>query len=218
MNSFAKTTFLTILAVSLLLVSVFPVSAQFIPVTASGSTTESNDVLKYPDLASFIETVKNGNKKTITGLYVAGVIAAPVVQQPSDKPGFVSTEEGKLTEFRMARQYGSRAMLAHNYLEGSQFFDLKVDQIVSIVRGDGSTESYRIVDIQKYQALSPNSPYSNFVDLAHPEKEQLSVVDLFNNIYAVKDRLILQTCIEAEGEPSWGRLFVIAVPVDLDPS
>jgi hypothetical protein len=42
---------------------------------------------------------------------------------------------------------------------------------------------------------------------------------VFTKIYAVKDRLVLQTCIAKDGIDSWGRLFVIAEPVvDFSPS
>jgi len=73
---------------------------------------------------------------------------------------------------------------------------------------------YRIKEIDSYQALKPNSPFSNFVDTSDPSRSVLSSADLFNRLYTTRDQLVFQTCIENEGEPSWGRLFVIASPAE----
>jgi hypothetical protein len=35
---------------------------------------------------------------------------------------------------------------------------------------------------------------------------------MFNRAYVGENRVVFQTCLAAEGNPSWGRLFVIAVP------
>ena len=42
----------------------------------------------------------------------------------------------------------------------------------------------------------------------------MSSAGLFKHMYASKDRLVFQTCIELNGEPSWGRLFIVANPAD----
>ena len=60
-------------------------------------------------------------------------------------------------------------------------------------------------------ALEPNNPYSNFVDLSN--NQVLNAVDLFMEVYANEGTVVIQTCIEKNGEPSWGRLFIQAVPI-----
>jgi hypothetical protein len=81
-------------------------------------------------------------------------------------------------------------------------------QDVILVYGDGKTKTYRIDDIQSYQALSPYSVYSNFVDLAAPGK-RMSSTDVFNRVYGQGNVLVLQTCIKVGAEGSWGRIFLI---------
>ena len=80
--------------------------------------------------------------------------------------------------------------------------------------GDGRTAYFQITAVERYQALQPTSPYSDFVDTTNQSK--LSATDLFYHIYNGNGQLVLQTCIEANGNASWGRLFVIAEPADLE--
>lgn len=165
-------------------------------------------------LPKFVDKVAiSGNSAQVAGVFVTGILELPVLQQPSNDPGYVSRNPDSVTQFAMVNQFGGIALLAHNDLAGQKFFDLKNDQILSLVYGDGQVSYYRITEILEYQALSPNSPYSSFIDLDDPEQKIISVTDLFYNIYAQPDQLVLQTCIEAEGEASWGRLFIIAEPV-----
>jgi hypothetical protein len=72
-----------------------------------------------------------------------------------------------------------------------------------------------VKQILHYQALSPSSPYSDFLDLDDPNGTRISVETLFYKVYTQNGTLVLQTCIEANGNSSWGRLFVIAVPENL---
>ena len=102
-------------------------------------------------------------------------------------------------------------MLAHNYLAGADFFTLNIGDQIQVVYGDGSVHVYQIADIQSYQALSPNSASSNFVDLA--TSDRLTATQLFKRVYMGSHHLTLQTCIQQGSEDSWGRLFIIAYPV-----
>lgn len=157
-------------------------------------------------LAAFAAKVTNGNGGQITGLYSENLFALSVVQQSGDA-SYVSTAGNTTTQFSMASGLG---FLAHNYLSGSLFFYLYGGAPITVVYGDGHTQSYRVSQIRKFQALSPDSPYSDFVDLA--SGSTLSATDLFYQTYGVGGQLVLQTCIAANGNSSWGRLFVIATP------
>ncbi|MCB2180253.1 hypothetical protein KQH54_03940 [bacterium] len=181
------------------------------PSTDMVFSPENESRLLEPGLLAFVQDVFDENTDTVAGIYVDDEFAMPVVQQPSGQPGYVSTTAETITEFGMAQDYGSIGMLAHNYLAGEKFFELNVGDDIFLVYGDREVVSYSIVEIASYQALSPNSPYSAFVNLENPG-EQLSAADLFYRIYDQDDVLILQTCIANEGNESWGRLFVIAVP------
>ncbi len=177
---------------------------------SSPDASSSSPVVTLPKLKSFIANVKNGHSD-LTGVYVGGIFAFKIMQQPSNNAAFVSTQPDALTQFRMANQYNTIGLLGHDYLAGSSFFKLNLSQDIVLVKGDGTLKYYRIFEIKRYQALSPTSPYSRFVDL--DDKSQLSAEQLFYRIYGKGNTLVLQTCISTEKVSSWGRIFVIARPV-----
>ena len=146
-------------------------------------------------------------------MFVPGVLAYKVVAQPAGQPGFVSLKDGVLTQFGMAWRYHTIGLLAHNDHAGESFFFLREGMLVALVYRDGRVAYYRVGEVKHMRALSPNSPTSSFLDLDHPGKK-LTVLEVFKRIYAPGQRLVFQTCIEAEGNLSWGRLFVTAYPAD----
>jgi len=171
------------------------------------STNAVTTTPTFTSLANFTQQVSNGNSGQITGLYSDNLFALAVVQQPSGQAGYVSTAGNTATQFGMATALG---FLAHNYLSGSLFSYLYGGAPITVVYGDGHTRVYRVSQIRKFQALSPDSPYSDLVDLA--SGSTLSASDLFYSTYGVGGQLVLQTCISANGISSWGRLFIIATP------
>ena len=187
---------LSLFVIMLVLLSVLPVT----PVYAASNTS---------DLASFVQTLKKGDASQLVGVFVKNVMAVSVVQQSS--ASYVSTKSGTVTQFGMASQYGSVGLLAHNYLAGASFSKLSAGTEIYLVFGDGSTKLYQVNNIKKYQALSPNDPYSSFVNLDSSENT-LSSTDVFNETYG-SGGLVLQTCISKNGVSSWGRLFIMASPV-----
>jgi hypothetical protein len=168
--------------------------------------TEEN----FPSLGDFRQSVQNGEANVLRGVYVANILELPVVQQPANKPYFVSNRNNEITQFAMASQYGSIGLLAHNTLSGRSFFSLAVGQDVHLVYGDGKVEVFEIKQILHFQALQPESVSSSFRNL--DRNESLSASEMFNRAYAGEHRLVFQTCITQKGNPSWGRLFVIALP------
>jgi hypothetical protein len=165
----------------------------------------------HPSLVEFRSSLSYEHDDRIVGIYAPGSFALPVVQQPSSNPGFVSTVPEVVTQFGLATDYGTIGFLAHNTLSGAQFFDLEVGQTVVLVYGDGSVTTFIIRDRLSYQALSPNSPYSKFIDL-NGKANEISSTDLFNQIYTENGQLVFQTCIASDGVDNWGRYFVLAVP------
>lgn len=160
---------------------------------------------------NFAASVANGKANQVTGLYVQDLLAYPVGGQGGNA-AFVTSTPNEVTMFEMAASYGSQAFLAHNYLAGGAFFQLKEGQTVTLVHGDGSTHEYRIETIRRFQALSPNSTQSRFVDLDN--NQEMSASGLFAQIYNQNNPVVLQTCIEKDGISTWGRMFIIAVPVN----
>jgi hypothetical protein len=159
---------------------------------------------------TFAASVTNGNANQVTGIYVDGVMAYSVVRQPGGNAAFVSEQPGVVTQFGLAAQYGSQAFLAHNYLAGASFAKLEAGDVITLVYGDGRSEQYEVSQLRSFQALSPDSTQSSFVDLESGEK--LSASNLFHSVYD-NNNLVLQTCIAQEGISTWGRLFITAVPL-----
>lgn len=144
-------------------------------------------------------------------VYIDASLNFPIIEQPAGNPGYVSSEPGVVTEFRLANAYNTVGLLAHNTLAGSEFDRLRPGQTITLIFADNTSKVFQVVDVEAYQALSPNSPYSDFKSLDGTQR-RLSAADLFNQVYARGQRLVMQTCITAFGNPTWGRLFVIAVP------
>lgn len=147
--------------------------------------------------AAKIGAMTNGNAGQLTGMYVDNVFAMSI---------------GEFWQFGLASQYGSLGLLAHNYAGGGNYFSLSVGSVIKLVYGDGSTRSYQVVRIRRFEALQPNSPTSQFIDLDKGGGKQ-SASKVFHQIYNSSNPLVLQTCIANNGISTWGRLFVIAVPI-----
>jgi hypothetical protein len=196
-SRFSRSISALLLALALSSILVFPAAAK-------------SDSADFPGLNKFIESVSNGDASALRGVYVQDVMAFIVIQQPADSAAFVSLNRDQVTQFNMAAQAGNVGLLAHNYLAGNSFSKLKKGDVVTLVYGDGHTESFTVTTTLRYQALSPNSVSSNFKDLG--SQAVLSASQLFDRVYRGSRHLTFQTCIEADGDVSWGRLFILAEP------
>lgn len=179
----------------------------------------SSESAAYPGLVEFAASVVNGQAEDVVGVYIRDIMALPVTQQPEGQTDFVAAEHNLLTQFATPKKYGTVGLLAHNYLSGSRFTQLIPDTEIILIFGGGRIERFRVQRVENYQALDPNSPFSDFIDLASTPPAGstppvLTSSDLFRKLYTTSGSLILQTCIEAAGEPTWGRMFVIAVPLE----
>ena len=182
-----------------------------VPVLASGNPAEGdNTETALPDYKSFVESIQDGQKGVLRGVYVAGVLALPIVQQPVGHPGFVSQNADEITQFNMAAEVGNVGLLAHNFLSGASFTSLATGQEVRLIYGDGAVEYFVVDQIYQYQALQPYSPTSEFRDLE--TNTTITAEELFRKVYRGERHVTFQTCIEANGNGSWGRLFIIAQP------
>ena len=168
------------------------------------------DVPPLLSLDSFIQSVKDGDAGTPRGVYAEGLFAFPIFQQPDNHSDYVSMQPNNVTEFGPASAYGNIGLLAHDFLAGQFFAQLFIGQNIQLVYGNGQIENFVITQIYHYQATDPYSVYSNFVDLN--SQETLSAAQLFKKVYTGPMHITFQTCIEANGNSSWGRLFVIAEP------
>ena len=163
-----------------------------------------------PGFQDFYDPIQNGEVGTLRGVYVPNVLALPIVQQPANKPYYVSSQDGEVTQFSAVSRYGNIGLLAHNNLSGKSFSRLSVGQEVELIYGDGKIEKFVVTEVLRFQALQPDSQQSSFLNLDHPET--LSASQMFNRVYTGSHHLIFQTCIDAYGNGSWGRLFILAIP------
>jgi hypothetical protein len=192
-----------------LLLAVLVSFAAFVPAHAAGAADVSA-LAPLPTLSAFVASVKDGSANAIRGVYVPGKFALSVAQQPEGYGGYVSRDDGVVTQYGYAARKGTIGLLAHNYLAGSNFTALAAGQKVQIVYGDGRIVNYEVAYIYRYQALQPNSASSIFVNL--DDNKQYTAWDVFQKVYTGGDHVTFQTCIEANGELSWGRLFIVALP------
>ena len=177
-------------------------------VLAVGSIDNTNANL--PSFADFDKSVQNGQGNVLRGVYVPGVLALPIVQQPTIDPFYVSNRNGELTQFSLVSQYGNTGLLAHNTLSGKLFSQLSNGQEVRLIYGDGRIAYYVIESVLRFQALQPDSTSSSFRNL--DRNEIISAGSMFNRAYMGGRRVVFQTCITANANSSWGRLFVVAFP------
>lgn len=167
---------------------------------------------QIPSLNSFVDNLVNGKSTSVRGVYVPGFMALPVVQQPSGNTGFVSQQPGTVTQFQLAARYGVIGLLAHNYLAGSDFFQLVDGLKVLVVNGDGSLHTYLITEVIEYQKVTPGSNWSHYINLKTGER--LTTYQVFNQYYQGEPHLIFQTCLEKDGLETWGLRFVVAKPIE----
>ncbi|MBI5029155.1 MAG: hypothetical protein HZB51_01410 [Chloroflexi bacterium] len=176
------------------------------------SALTARTVDAFPSLEEFVASVKNGDAHSIAGVYVQRVLALRIVQQPANDPVYVSTEMGTATQFRLASSYGTLGLLAHNDRSGIKFFDLRKKQEVDVVYGDGTIRRYSVKNIRRFKPIRSEDPYSDFLDVDNGGA-LISSSQVFQQIFVGSDQVVFQTCIAADGNPTWGRLFVTATPM-----
>ncbi|MCE1255543.1 MAG: hypothetical protein LWX83_18585, partial [Anaerolineae bacterium] len=195
--------------------SPIPVTAASLPESQNIAPLLAGDSNEMLTLDEFVNHVSGTDGATLAGIYVSGAFALPVLQQPAGNLAFVSVSDNVVTQFALASQYGSVGLLAHNFLSGKKFFDLKQGMEITLVYGDGNTVRYQIKSVERFRALSPESVNSDFVNMDESGADTLNSTQLFHHIYSAQDnRLVLQTCIAEKSSSSAGRLFVIAEKIN----
>jgi hypothetical protein len=178
---------------------------------ADSAPALGNTESALPNFLDFVKQVQNGEANVLRGVYVSDVLALPVIQQPVGDPNFVSSKDGEATEFSTASQYRNVGLLAHNNLSGRSFSQLAIGQEVRLIYGNGKVESFIVTEILHFQALDPKNALSTFRSMTR--NEVLSAQQMFNRVYSGARHVTFQTCIKANGNWNWGRLFVMATPI-----
>ena len=166
------------------------------------------------DFKAFLESVNNGDASEITGVFVPGILEASVVQQPIGDTGYVANEDGMVTQFQLAERYGVIGLLGHVDRMGEYFHLLDTGDLVILVMGDGLLKLYRVVDKNEYQKLTPGSNWSNYRHTT--TNEHFTTYQVFHNYYQTEKEtfpVTLQTCIDKNGNKTWGLIFISAEPI-----
>ena len=187
---------------------VFALAAFFLPPGLTPKVAFSKSAI--PSFTDFSKSTRNSDAHVLRGVYVSNILTLPIIQQPVDDPYYVSDNNGEVTEFSTASRYGNIGLLAHNNLSGKFFSKLAVGQEADLIYEDGEVEKFIVTEVLHFQALQPDSQLSSFLNLDDPET--LSANQMFNRVYTGSHHLIFQTCIDAYGNASWGRLFILATP------
>jgi hypothetical protein len=190
---------------------------QFLPIIFYEPKTPPNFYLEEadPELMGFIANVFNGLENEISGIFIPEVLALPVVHQPGGNSAFVSDDYETITLFSSASLQGVIGLLAHNYLSGSLFYNIQMEDIVYVVYGDGSIKRYQIDSIEQYQRLERSNLRSSFQDLL--SDRIFSSDEIFERYYRGQDKITFQTCLERYGINNWGLTFTTASPIDAFP-
>jgi len=162
-----------------------------------------------PDLAAFIASLPERPPDEVVGVYAPGVMALIVEPQPPNHSLFVTEKVGYATLFDRPLRYNVTALLAHNTFSGIHFYDLELGDEVTLIYGDGSVALYRIDAIEDFQKLEAGNPRSHYVELT--TGQVMSTNDVFTRFYRNGPHLVLQTCLEHEGDYNWGVRFIKAV-------
>ena len=182
--------------------------------TAAGALTTPAPVAQAEseELLAFSRQVANGKQESVSGLYVAGILALRVVQQPADNAGFISSEVGTATQFQRADQFGAIGLLAHNTLAGRDFLRLSQAEELILIYGDGRAERFRVSQIVDYERLTRADLRSDF--LALDTNSRYTADEVFARFYQHAHRLTLQTCLARGDIADWGVHFVVADPTE----
>lgn len=153
----------------------------------------------------------SGEKDNIPEAVKIGDIFWKVTQQGTDA-NWVSGDPWTVTQFKASVRHYNIGLLIHNTAPGAEetFGDLPLGSRV-VVYMDGEMINYNIIEEDSYQALQPNSPQSQFIDLADPNRSVLTAGEVFKREYEIWP-MTIQTCIKGPGGPNWGRLIYNAVP------
>lgn len=100
-------------------------------------------------------------------------------------------------EFDGAVARRDNLIFAHSTLDGQYFYEIKPGDMLRLY--DQEWIDYRVTDILRLQALPPHSLTPQLV-----AGRPYTYREIFGH------DLVLQTCITQDGNPEWGRLFVLA--------
>jgi hypothetical protein len=196
------------------LIAVNPTAIPVIPTSMPEIDAQSFAAsLAMPDMVEFLERIPAAEPDQVVGVFSPDRLALVVEQQPPNHSLYVTDKMGYATQFARPARYDVIALLAHNTHSGILFYELELGSTVYLAYGGGGVSLYRVEDIQDFQKLEPGNSRSDYVELSSGQVLGTNVV--FDRFYKDGHHLILQTCLEYEGDYNWGVRFILARPVDM---
>jgi len=128
------------------------------------------------------------------------LFTARVVQQPEDDNNFVSDKNKTVTGFSFASAHETIGLMAHNNLTGRYFDNMEIGDTAYVEYRDKIWEKFIINEIERFEAVNPDDPYSDFISVETGEK--INALDLAMREYG-QGGITFQTCYGQNG-----RLFV----------
>ena len=189
-----------LLAVILLLGLSFGSSEKLGPAVALPYTGAPVEVASAPS------AVLEGKGKTAIHVSVPGKFSFTVVQSGNAAP----SSGGVVGQYAEAKKRNNVGLIAHNYLAGANFFILGFGDEVIVTYSDGTTQTFVVKNIKKFQATDPYNYGKPFIQ-NNGKGSQVNTRNVFNKVYKAGG-LTFQTCIAKDGIDTWGLMFVIAVP------
>ncbi|HRI05370.1 MAG TPA: hypothetical protein PLV59_00225 [Candidatus Dojkabacteria bacterium] len=118
----------------------------------------------------------------------------------------------------MSVQPNCIALLAHNHLSIGHHLEREVmeQDSVFVANDFGQVLHFKVSNVLRYRAVPPISNFQKFVDLE--SGAVFDTITIFNYLYHNEldiPYLVMQTCIENDGDFSWGRQFVVAEFVEV---
>jgi hypothetical protein len=230
MKSLIKSLFFLFITVSVLYTSFFIISNSSTAIATTPIPTSSPTLIPTPrevitpiptptpsELQLFAASLRNDNPDQVVGVYVPGVLALQVIQQPWNNSTFVENKNGSVvTQFSAAKKTDVIGLLAHNYLSsGASFYNLQINDDVSIVYGDGKVDTYRLTEMKIYQKLEPYSLTSDLIDLGSGRR--ITTSQAYHKFYETPGQVVFQTCIEENNNLSWGLFFIVGQKIEEEP-
>lgn len=112
--------------------------------------------------------------------------------------GDIPNEPGKVSYINN----GLNVILAHNHLDGRHFSEMEVGDMIRVY--DNGWTEYKVTEIIAAQAETPESDQTRlFID-----GRWMTPTETYQRIFWGYNTITLMTCIEKDGNWSWGRLFV----------
>jgi len=125
--------------------------------------------------------------------------------------GYVADMRGAVTLFQAAWEDGSLGFLAHNYLAGAAFYELRAGNLLRVTAADGSARWYLVRETMVYTAIDPGEWWTDVID---EDGMRWSQEEVYAGLYERQGWVVLQTCWGVGRYAGWW--FAVAEPVILE--